>query len=376
MNQKEISELRRRFRPEYSNITTVRGCYVSDRREILSQFTQSIGLMLEDEKEKLLGVLKKTLSGTLGKNLMDISFATQQVVSGEEHKLLMRLRDSALKDDDAAAAFFEKVSEAVSMECNYLILLAYDAYDVPYKGRDGLRDNDGAEQVFQYITCCVCPVKLSKSALSYHTNEAAFHNSKTDWIVAAPEMGFLFPAFDSRATNLYGALYYTRSLTDDHAPFIDAVFSQEPPMPAAAQKETFQAILGSTLEQDCSLPVVQSVHAQISTMVEEYKASGDKEPLLITKPEVNHVLLTSGVSEDRVAAFGREFDAAFGEHADLSPQNLVDTKRFLLTTPEVKITVDPEHRDLIETRVLGGAKYILIRAEDGVEVNGVPVHID
>ena len=171
-------------------------------------------------------------------------------------------------------------------------------------------------------------------------------------------------------------MYYTRSLTDDHAPFIDAVFSQEPPMPAAAQKETFQAILGSTLEQDCSLPVVQSVHAQISTIIEEYKASGDKEPLLITKPEVNHVLLTSGVSEERVAAFDKEFDAAFGEHADLSPQNLVDTRHFQLVTPEVKITVDPEHRDLIETRVLGGAKYILIRAEEGVEVNGVPVHID
>jgi len=376
MNQREVSELRRRFRPEYSNITAIRGCYVSDRREILSQFTQSIALMLEDEKEKLLAVMKKTLSGTLGRNLMDITFATRQVVDSTEHKLLMRLRDSALKDDEAAEAFFQKVSQAVSMDCNYLILLAYDAYDVPYKGKDGLSSPDSGDQVFSYITCCICPVKLNKSALSYHSSEAAFHNSKTDWIVAAPEMGFLFPAFDNRSTNLYGALYYTRSLTDDHAPFIDAVFAQEPPMPAAAQQETFRSILGSTLDQDCSLPVVQAVHAQISGIIEDYKAGGDKEPLVITKPEMNHVLLSSGVSEERVEAFGKEFDAAFGEHADLSPQNLVDVKHFNLTTPEVKITVDPAHRDLIETRILGGAKYILIRAEEGVEVNGVPVHID
>ena len=34
-----------------------------------------------------------------------------------------------------------------------------------------------------------------------------------------------------------------------------------------------------------------------------------------------------------------------------------------------------DKRDLVETRVLGGAKYILIRAEEGVEVNGVPVEI-
>jgi hypothetical protein len=218
-------------------------------------------------------------------------------------------------------------------------------------------------------------VKLSKSALSYHTNEATFHNSKTDWIVSAPEMGFLFPAFDNRSTNLYGALYYTRSLTDDHGPFIDAVFAQEPPMPAATQQETFQSILGTALEEDCSLPVVQAVHAQLSDIIEEYKASGDKEPLVLTKPEVNHILQTSGVAEARIEAFDKEFDAAFGEHTDLSPQNLMDVKHFRLTTPEVKIQVDPAHRDLIETRILGGAKYILIRAEEGVAVNGVNINI-
>ena len=46
-----------------------------------------------------------------------------------------------------------------------------------------------------------------------------------------------------------------------------------------------------------------------------------------------------------------------------------------MVTPDVKIQVAPDKQDLIETRVLGGVKYILIRAEDGVEVNGVAVNI-
>lgn len=375
MNEREVSEIRRRFRPDKSNITHIRGCYVSDKGEVLSQLNQAVSLMLEDEKEKVLGVLKRTLSGTLGKNLMDLSFPTEQVVNGEEHKLLMKLRDSRLEDEEAVETFFDHVRQCVTMDTNYLILLAYDAYDVPFRGRDGARLDDASADVFSYILCSVCPVKLSKSALSYHTQEQAFHNSKTEWIVCAPELGFLFPAFDDRSTNLYGALYYSRDIADGHEQFIDTVFRSAPPMPAAAQKETFQSVLGGSLEDDCSMAVVQAVHAQLSGMIQEHKESREKEPLVISKPEVNHVLKTCGLSEARVEAFDKGFDESFGAHADLNPQNLVDAKRFEISTPDVKIQVNPERRDLIETRVLGGAKYILIHAEEGVEVNGIPIQI-
>ena len=179
MNEREISEIRRRFRPDYSNISQVRGCYVSDKGEILTQFSQSVNLMLEDEKEKILAVLKKVLSGTLGKNLTDIVFPTKQVVDGQEHKLLMKLRDSNLEDGDAVEAFYEKVIQSVHFDTNYLILLTCDAYDVPYRGKDGGGFADGSDQVFRYILCSVCPVKLSKSALSFHRSWASCSRPST-----------------------------------------------------------------------------------------------------------------------------------------------------------------------------------------------------
>ena len=375
MNEREISELRRRFRPDKSNIGQVRGCYVSDKGEILAQFTQSVNLMAEDEKEKVLTVLKKTLSGGLDKNLTDLNLPTRQVAEGQEHKLLMTLRDSSLADDEAAETFFAKVIQTVSMESNYLILLAADTYDVPFKGKDGSSFSDGSDEVYRYILCSVCPVKLSKSALSFHCQDQSFHNSKTDWIVSAPELGFLFPAFDDRSTNLYGALSYTRDAADNHEEFVRAVFGIDAPMAAAAQQESFQAVLHTSLQEDCSMQVVQAVHAQFSDLIQEYKESRDKEPLVISKPEVNHMLKTCGVDEARIDAFGKEFDEVFGEHADLSPKNLVNPRKFHVITPDVKIQVAPEKRELIETRVLGGVKYLLIRAEEGVEVNGVPVTI-
>ena len=194
MNEKEISEIRRRFRPDRSGISHIRGCYVNENREIVSQFDQSLGLMSQEESEKLLAILRRTLSGTLGKNLADITFSTQQVVDSEEHRLLMALRGSSLADEEAVQALFQRVISSLTLEGNYLILLAHDTYDVPYRAKDGERMDDASDQVFSYILCSICPVKLTKPALSYFVYENAFHDLKADWVVSPPEAGFLLPA--------------------------------------------------------------------------------------------------------------------------------------------------------------------------------------
>ena len=181
MNEKEVAELRRRFQQDRSGISHVRGCYVNENREIVSQFDQPLGVMTQEENEKILGLLKRTLSGTLGKNLLDITFATQQVVHGEEHKLLMALRSSELGDEDAVQAFFQKVISTVTLEGNYMILLVHDAYDVPYRSQDGDKQDDASSEVFSYILCSVCPVKLTKPALSYYVQQNEFHNRTADW---------------------------------------------------------------------------------------------------------------------------------------------------------------------------------------------------
>ena len=271
MNEKEIGELRRRFRADKSNITHVRGCYVNEKKEVISQFDQSIALMGPEESEKLLAILRKTLSGTLGKNLLDITFDTRQVVEGDEHRLLMALRDSELRDQEAVEALFQRTIQSLDLEGNYLILLAYDAYDVPYRSKDGDSQADASSDVFRYILCSVCPVKLTKDALSYFVYENKFRNLEADWVVAAPEAGFLFPAFDDRSTNLYNALYYTRDTAENHPDFIDTIFRAPAPMPAAVQKETFQTILGDTLAEDSSYQVVQTVHGQLREMIDNYK---------------------------------------------------------------------------------------------------------
>lgn len=89
-------------------------------------------------------------------------FSTQQVMAGEEHKMLMELRTSGAKDARVRQAFYQKVIQSLDMgESNYLLLLASDSYDVPRRNRDAMRAEE-SEEVFSYILCAVCPVKTGK----------------------------------------------------------------------------------------------------------------------------------------------------------------------------------------------------------------------
>ena len=374
MNQKELREIRRRIQPEHNSIHHIYGCYVNANKEIISQIDESLGLLTREECEKYFSLLNKALSGALGKNLLDISFATKQVMDSEEHRLLSALRKTELGDAALREQFYRAVIDAVDLEDeNFLILMAHDSYDVPHYGKDGEPGDSG--EVYKYILCCVCPVKTGKTELGYVAEDKRFHSAVAGQIVSAPALGFLFPTFDDRAANIYNALFYSRSTGEDHQAFIDAVFRTQVPMPALQQKETFGNLLSSALEKDCSFDVVQSVHEQLSERIQLHKESKDPEPLTLSLSEMGDILENSGSSPEEAEQFCRRCEEEFGKDALLRPANISDAKTMRIQTPEVKITVDPKYSYLVQSRVIEGKKYILIAADSGVELNGVSVEI-
>ena len=376
MIDKEIGEIRRHLRRERSNITALYGCYVNDNKEIITSFRQSTGMMPENESDKYFALLRRTLSGSLGKNLIDITFKTSQVADSPEHKLLMDLRKCQLKDEELLGTFYQKVIDSVCMEGAYLILIGCDSYDVPFKSKDDFSQSDNSDETYTYLICTICPVKQTKANLHYVPEEKIFHDGAMHQMVSAPMLGFLFPAFDNRATNIYNALYYTHDVKVGQDAFIEAVFNTPAPKPAAEQKKSFEALLTTTLGEECSLDVVQTVHDQICQRIAMHKEAKVPEPLKISKEDVKTVLQECGVSEDRLSKFSVDYDEVFGFETDLHPKNVIDNKHFEIKTPDVVIKVDPTRSDLIETRVIGGVKYIMICADEDVEVNGVNIHIE
>lgn len=375
MNVKEISEIRRRLSPDKNNISVIRGCYVNEKGEIISEFSQSLSMMPEDEAEKYLALLKKALSGSLDKNLIGIEFSTQQVTAEKEHGLLMSLRKTSLKDKDVVHTLFERIIPSVSIEGNFLILLAHDAYDVPYRSGDGFGLDDASEDMFSYVLCSVCPVKLAKPALSYHSNENQFHSRPADWVVSPPELGFMFPAFDDRSANIYGALYYTRSATDNHTEFVDAVFSNDIPMPADAQKQAFQSILSEALQEECNYELIHAVQDALYQMILEHKENKEDAPPTVTKGDVKKMLQSNGASETVLTSLEEKFTEKFGDDAWVNPANIIEAGPIKLTAPDLVVQIGTNLGDRLETRMIDGRKYVLIQVEDGVELNGVPIII-
>ena len=376
MNQRELNEIRRRFKPDRTAISRVYGCYVNSNREIISHIDTSLGLLSQEEQEMYLSLLKKALSGTLGRNLLDIEFSTAQVAGSDEHRLLQSVRQTEAQDPAARDALYRRIIDALDMgETNYLILLAADAYDVPCKGRDNETFAEGSETVYQYFVCSICPVKAPTLELKYSNEDSGFHSASTGHIALAPELGFLFPAFDDRAANIYNALFYSRNAAQLHQEVIDAVFHVDAPMSAEEQKNVFGTALGDTLQSDCRYDVVQSVHQQLRERIQEHKESHDPQPLRLTLHEVGDILAGGGATEEQADAFQRECRRQYGEDALLDPKNLMESGKFQITTPEVKITVSPAYSDRLEARVIDGRRYLLIPADETVEVNGIAVTI-
>ena len=388
MNQRDISQIKRRLNPEQRNPTMIRGCYVSTDGRVISAFAQPVFDMPQEENEKYMALFKRTLSGTIGQNLLSIPFSPSQMMDGEQHRLLTCLRDSALKDETVIDAFFQRVIEYIGdakpaspdsaqsaqKDENYLILLMHDAYDVPYRDACDHTDPDQSTQVFQYVMCCVCPVKRTKPALSYFVAENEFHSRETEWVVGAPELGFLFPAFEDGGANLSSALYYTRDIADTHEAFAQSLFGASL-IPAAEQKEAFQNILSDTLAEECRYEVIQAVNETVSEMIKEQKADKAAEPLKLDRQSLVTILDECGVSKERTQAFEQQYNAAFGEFSQLDAVNIASPGQLQVKTPSVCIKVAPENSNLIETRIIDGRKYILILADGAVEVNGVPVNV-
>ena len=374
MIDKEISELRRRFRADRTAITHIYGCYVNPFGEILAEFDESLTLLPADEQEKYLELLKKGISGTMGRTLSDLSFSTAQVQNGEEHGLLMQLRQERLTQAETRHALFAKIAGVLHLaETGYLILLGCDVYDVPFRGKDGALHDDSGDTQFTYLVCAICPVKETRPALRYEAAEKSFHGKGIDQVVGNPELGFLFPAFDDRAANLYGALLYNRSKDCGYDEFVEAVFHTRPPMAVGVQKDTFREVLVEALDEECSSGVIQNVHTQLRELAAVHKEASDPEPLTVSCAEVSQMLEHTGVSEPRMAAFRVKFEEAFGVDAALPPQNLLNTAQLEYRTPNVVIKVDPDRQDLIQVRELGGVRCVVIAADEGVEINGVTV---
>ena len=375
MTRKELNEIKSQYTLEDCGILRLCGCYVDGERNKITQFNENFLNLPEEEKHKYFDIFKKTLSGTPGKNLVDMKFNVDAYADEGARTFLMNLRDSGLKDDRLLDEFYDRIINNYSYVGNYLILLINQMYDIPAVTTDNIEMEDASDEVYSYILCSICHVNLSKPGLGYDEEDNNFHDKKQNHMVDVPDVGFLFPAFNKRSADEDMTLFYTKDVSEFEDGLIDCLLDCAVPLPAKQQKETFTSLVSEALGEEADLEIVKNIHENLEQIIEEKKQESPA-PVMLDKTEMKDLLEKSGVKEERLENFEEHFEMAAGEHGKLVASNVSSGKKFEVKTPDVVIKINSDKTDIVSTQVIDGRQCLVIQIDERLEVNGISVNPD
>ena len=371
MDKKAIAEIRKLMTLKNCRIDRIRGCYVDENREIVTELHETFLALEESTVEKYCEIFRQTLGGKPGKNLFNLEFPLEEEAPGGRQDMLNRLLQSGLEDKALVRAFFDKVIETAAFPEKYLILLAHGVYDIPGRTSDGIDMEDASDYVYSFILCSLCPVILLKEGLCYDSETRSFLDRRNDWAVQRPDTGFLFPSFNDRGTDLHQSLFFARRPDELDEEIPAELLGCPMPLPEEDQRGVFKNVVEVTLGRDCDFENVKNVHEAIGQIVEEEKDSG--EPARIEKVQLRRILYENGAPQESLETFDQAFDEAVGEGGSLMAENVADIKKLEIKTPSLRITVKAEMADMIRTRFIDGVEYLTIPVADDIEVNGIRI---
>lgn len=336
MNKKEVLELKRRLKKDHATFTQLVGCYVDCNHEKICKFNGKFLNLEEEEYYKYLEIANKVLSGTLGNNLLNLEFPLQEEEVGGRQQILMALRDSKLEDEALLDTYYDLVIDTYDEPGNYLILLFHDCYDVMTRTKDNI-NLDESEEVYEYLLCAICPVSLSKPGLGYLEGEQRIGPRIRDWVVGAPDTGFLFPAFNDRSTDIHSTLFYTKNTKEPHSEFMANGLGCGIERTATEQKMAFHSIVRTVLgpESEDTEDTLLDIQQTLNDMVTDYAETHDEEdgPFMLDKEVVDKILTENEIAPEKADKIEKSLDEAFGVKVPIA-ENVIDSKA--LATNEAK----------------------------------------
>ena len=403
MIKKEISEIKSLYDTiQECGINRLVGCYVNGEKKKVKTFSDSFYNLPEEEMHKYLEIFRRTLSGTPGKNLTDMEFVDD---SGKE--LLNKIRKSELQDEAVLNEFYDKVIENYNYTGNYLILLIYQAYDVPGISTDGLEMDDASDEVFKYILCSICPMKLTKPGLGFDDALGEIHTLKQIFAVELPDTGFLFPEFNGRSSDDNAVLSFSKRTDQLQDSFLEKVLGVSVTLPAKQQKEGFTEFVSEVLGDESTFDTVLSIQENLKETVKNKKTEAPGQAVFLDKESMRDAFERSGVSDNRLEVFDKKFDEQFDmkrlyekqarveisdenldvKHATkeeyvptvkveekLFADNVAPTRNFEVKNKNMLLRVSSKKTDIINTKMIDGKKCLVIEITEDMKVNGIPVY--
>lgn len=421
ITKRDVLELRRRMTKKGCTFTRLTGCYVSGNKDVVLKFSQAFSDLEEEEFYKYLEIAKKTLSGSLCNNLLELNFQRGET-GNETQRYLYALKASKLTNPDLLNRLYEKVMESYDFTGNYLILVFHDVYDVVARTKDRKRLDESSE-TYEYMIVSICPVDYSKPGLSYREEENRIGVCDRNWIVGAPDIGFTYPAFANHGANSSAVMYYVKTGKDSHAEFIEGVLACDAQRTAGEEKTAFRSVIEDAFEDpQQGESVFLRVQKQLHEMtLPDPDSADDTPPIPLTKTMMADVVAQVDMPEEAREIIQDAFQDVFG---DVPPQaqNVVDEKLVeqsvqrirtaeleeqvtdlkeqlhvrsqelteaktavaaLAANPSmegeedvsISLRVTPQKAKQIHAQMISGVKYLVVPLENGesTQINGMPM---
>lgn len=366
MNKKEVSEIKRLLTLDKCCITKIAGCFVDVEKNMKLKIKEPFLLLDEKERLKYIEILKAALGGKLGKNLLSLEFPIEEEQQGGKQYNLKRLLDTDLEDTELDT-FYQNVIDTYSEPDNYFILVAKGTYDIPTKTSDGMRVEDASDYVYDHILCAICPMKPSKTGLSYDDRMQNIVNTMRKLMVEKPVQAFLFPAFTDRNTNIHETLYFAKK--ELQTDIIEELLGCHAPLDANKQKEIITETVNETIS--CDFETVKSVCEQIHESTIE--KAGEPEPYKLDVAEIKNILAAAGVEPAKIKEVSEKITDAAGKQNEIFASNVFDDKDLIIKNDYLSMKVKMEHSADVFTKVIDGAKCLVVRLNDDLDVSGFVV---
>ncbi|MBQ7782468.1 MAG: DUF4317 family protein, partial [Oscillospiraceae bacterium] len=205
MNKKEVAEIKRSFSEGcgFFTLNRILYAYADAEKNVKFSEVRNYAMLPEDEGAVVMETLKKTFSGSLGKNLNEYPFPNESYEEGGAQHTLYAAVKGKLEDEDANKALVSRIVENTDYASAYTIIVGHCTYSILVKDKNDENIGEGDSE-YNFITVAICPVNTGDDGLFYDDEQQTIaKKSNTEMIIArAPQDGFFYPVFSDRSPDV------------------------------------------------------------------------------------------------------------------------------------------------------------------------------
>ena len=375
MNKKDLSELKKNFNTssDLFVLNRVATAFVDAEKNIHQTNIRNWYNIPSEERNCLMQTLKRTLSGTLGKGLLEYEFPNEAYEEGGSQNILYAALESKLQDESAVSLLMEQIVGNLNYVSTYAVLVGHGTYTVFHKSKDDAIDPYQTHE-YHFLITAICPVEVRVDGLVYDEEaDAIQRKEKHDRIVAKiPTDGFLYPTFTGRSPDVNHVLYFAKKPSEINVSMVEDVLGCRFTQTADEQKAAFQNMMQEIVADELSYQVITGVNEKLRDIMAEY--ANDPELREVDDIHVRDILLDSGVSQERA----EEMQMAYREATKGKPilvNNLVESKT-TISMDGITVSIGKDATDKVRTRCVNDRRYLLIDLDEpAVKINGLTARI-